>query len=578
MNKYISFLLISFVFTLYSCSTSKKLSTEHKLKLAIPEAEQKKFDFNFYEALRLNEEGKYDQALECFSMCYDLDSTNAGVCSELGMLYAAIKMDDQAIYFLEKSVKYNPLNWWYNMQLLTMYAGMQKNDKALSLAEKLVIQFPEKEEIYQILNSFYKQSKQFAKAIEIYDKMERITGITEQISLDKFKLYIEIKKPKKGIAEIEKLIAKFPSESRYRVLRGDIYLSQKMPEKAYELYQEILINDPENPYVYVSLSDYYNAKEEPQKAMEYIVKALKLEQLAVEQKVDILGQYVQKLMQDTVKLDETESLFKLLVERYPMEEEVHGYYAMFLQYRKRNKDAISELESMININAKNEQTWFTLIQIYLSEQNYEQVLNIANRAKEFIPTASQWSFYSGIANFQLKAYEKALVDYKSALSLVQNDQLALKSDYLAQIGDTYYKLNKKEETFSAYDESLKANPNNIMVMNNFAYYLSEEKRDLKKAEKMSAKTIEKEPKNSTFLDTYAWIFYQQENYSLAKFYIERAIDNLEKGQDASVMLDHLGDILWKMGDKTKAMENWKKAFETDKTNENLRLKIENKGM
>jgi len=233
---------------------------------------------------------------------------------------------------------------------------------------------------------------------------------------------------------------------------------------------------------------------------------------------------------------------------------------------------------MININAKNNQTWFTLIQIYLSEQNYEQVLNITSRAKEFIPTASQWSFYSGIANFQLKAYEKALEDYKSALSLLQNDQSALKSDYLAQIGDTYYKLNKKEETFLAYDESLKANPNNIMVMNNFAYYLSEEKRDLKKAEKMSAKTIEKEPKNSTFLDTYAWIFYQQENYTLAKFYIERAIDNLEKGQDSSVMFDHYGDILWKLGDKSKALEKWIKAFETDKTNEKLRLKIENKGL
>ena len=115
-------------------------------------------------------------------------------------------------------------------------------------------------------------------------------------------------------------------------------------------------------------------------------------------------------------------------------------------------------------------------------------------------------------------------------------------------------------------------------MNNYAYYLSEEKLDLKKAESLSAKTIEKEPKNSTYLDTYAWIFYQQGNYSLAKFYIERALDNIESEKDSGVISEHYGDILWKTGDAVKALEMWKKSFESGNVTDELKLKIENKGM
>ena len=114
-------------------------------------------------------------------------------------------------------------------------------------------------------------------------------------------------------------------------------------------------------------------------------------------------------------------------------------------------------------------------------------------------------------------------------------------------------------------------------MNNYAYYLSLEKAELKKAEKMSAKTVELEPKNSTYLDTYAWILYQQGSYSLAKFYIERAVDNLNKEEDPGVVLEHYGDILWMNNNDEKAMEMWQKSYDSGNKTEELKKKIANKG-
>ena len=211
--------------------------------------------------------------------------------------------------------------------------------------------------------------------------------------------------------------------------------------------------------------------------------------------------------------------------------------------------------------------------------HFNQILTLTNRAIENLPKLPVWYFYKGIAQFQLADYKNALVSYQKGLPLIAPEQAALKSDFYAQMADIYYKLEQKDSAFVNYERSLAVNPKNNMVMNNYAYYLSLEKTQLKKAERMSAKTVELEPKNSTYLDTYAWILYQEANYSLAKFYIERAVENLTKEEEPGIILEHYGDILWMSGpeNESKAMETWQKSYEAGNKTEALKLKITNKG-
>jgi tetratricopeptide (TPR) repeat protein len=576
-KKYYLFLFL--IFTFLSCSAPKKIVAKSPDKIHLSDSAQRQFDYYFYEGLKQKDNQQYDQAIETFRMCLAIDSLDAGVQSEIGMMYGAIGFGDKALQCLEKAVQIDPSNWWYSVQLISMYSDLKNWKRAIEVATDLQKQYPNKDEVYSMLATFYKETKEYDKAIAAYDRLESLTGINETTSFEKFQLYILSNKPQKGVAEIDKLANKYPTESRYKVLRGDIFMQQKMPEKAFEIYQDVLKEDPQNAYVYVSLSEYYKATNQPDKAMESIVSALKTEQLDVDKKVSILGQYVEQLVQDSTKFGETESLFKLLLDRYPLEEKVHGYYAMFLQYQKRNAEAVSELETMVNINPKNDQTWMRLIQINTMDKNFNQLLVVTKRAIENLPKLPVWYFYRGIAQYQLADYKGALMSYKTGLPLITAEQASLKSDFYAQIGDIYYKLQQKDSAFTAYDKSLASNPQNNMVMNNYAYYLSLEKADLKKAERMSAKTVELEPKNSTYLDTYAWILYQEANYSLAKFYIERAIDNLTKEEDPGVVLEHYGDILWMSGadNEAKALETWQKSYDAGNKTEELKLKITNKG-
>jgi len=573
ISKYITTFIIA-VFVI-SCTAHKPVVATVPPNSRLTEEEQTRFSTFYYEGIRQREERQFDSALETFRMCERIDSTDGGLQSELGQLYSAIGKADLALRATQKAYQTNPSNWWYNMNLISLYAALKQNDKALEIALNLENYYPEKEETFQIQSSLYKELKQYAKAIDALDKLEQIAGVDGSISMDKFNLYLQIKQNKKAIAEIDKLSAKFPSDMRYKVLRGDIYMYQKMPEKAFEIYKQVEANEPENPYVYVSLSDYYKEKGDTENSMQNIVKALKLDDLEVEQKITILGDYIKDLVRDTVKLDETESLFKMLIERYPLEEKVYDYYAVFLQFRKRNTEALANYETMLNINPKNEQTWMQLIQLRLQDQNFDELKKAADRAIATLPDIHQFYFYKGIAETQLKNYVAALEANNTALSLVKRpEELPVKSDYYAQIGDIYYKMDSTQRAFEAYERALEANPGNIYVMNNYAYYLSEKNMNLKKAESLSAKTIEKEPKNSTYLDTYAWIFYQQGNYSLAKFYMERAIDNMDKTQENGVMYEHYGDILLKSGNEKKALEMWKKAYETNHKSEELKQKID----
>jgi len=215
--------------------------------------------------------------------------------------------------------------------------------------------------------------------------------------------------------------------------------------------------------------------------------------------------------------------------------------------------------------------WQQLLQLALQTEDLDEVIRVCLKCIELFPDSPEYYFYLGIGYHQKKEYQQALEAYARGIENIPGDNLPLMSDFYGQIGDVYYQMDQLDKAFESYDEAIKYNENNIMVLNNYAYFLSLAKKDLDKAERMSAQTIRKEPENSTYLDTYAWIYFVQGNYTLAKIYIERAISNDKT--DSTELLDHYGDILYMTGDHEKAMEQWIKAKELGKESEILDRKI-----
>ncbi|MDR0750748.1 MAG: tetratricopeptide repeat protein [Tannerellaceae bacterium] len=532
----------------------------------------RKFDYFFYEGLNLKNAEKYDAAFEAFNHCLLIDSTSAPVLYELSSFYMQMNRQDKAVEMLERAAANSPGNFTYKMALATLLRSRGMFGQAVEVYEELVKAYPRKTELNYYLADALTQQGEIGKAIETYDTLESVMGMNEAFSMQKYRLYIMLEQPGKAFGEVEKLAAKYPMDSRYPIMLGDLYLERGDKDKAYEAYQKAHGIDPANPYYFVSMANYYEAINNKAAAETQIRDALVNEKLDVETKVSILSRYIMRLQQTQQDTENANSLFETLMEQHPEETELKLMYGSLLLLQGKTDEAKFQFQLVTETEPGNEAAWGRLLELSLQTQDIPGVIRICNKCIELFPGAPQYYFYLGVAHYQERRYQEALDAYGKGLTVIPPENAPLKSDFYGQIGDIYYQTGQLDKTFEAYDEALKYNENNVVVLNNYAYFLSLSNKDLEKAERMSAITIRQEPDNSTYLDTYAWIFFKQGNYTLAKFYIESA---LEKDKTKSPELtDHYGDILYMSGEKEKAVEQWKKAKEMGKEDDALNRKIQ----
>ncbi len=179
--------------------------------------------------------------------------------------------------------------------------------------------------------------------------------------------------------------------------------------------------------------------------------------------------------------------------------------------------------------------------------------------------------FKGVGALQLKKYDMAIKAMERGAELTRNNT-KFRLQFKNYLGDAYHLNGQNDEAFKIYDEILMYEPDNALVLNNYAFYLSVEEKNLEKANKMAAHCVELEPKNSTYLDTYAWVLYQQKKYKKAKEVMELSLQN--GGDKSAVLVEHYGDILFQLGEKQKAVEMWKKADKLGEGTKKLKIKVE----
>ena len=538
------------------------------------EKDKRKFDYFFLEALRLKQNGKYSEAFNTFQYCLSIDSTSAATHYELSNFYSFLNNKQLALNALKKAVQYGGKRDTYQMALANLSREMGLNEQAIEIFEQLQKQYPDKTELYYYLSDLYAHQNQIDKAIKELDLVEENSGMNESISIQKYRLYTMIKDDDKAFNELEKLSDKYPHEARYQILIGDLYLEKKEPEKAYKAYQKASSIDPENPYYTVSMANYYEQAGEPDLAKKEIDTALRNSKLDIETKLTILGRYIQNLQKNNKEFENANTLFETLMGQHPQETDLNLMYGSFLLAQDKVDEAKFQFQIVTESSPENMAAWEQLLHISFIEEKPENSIEICKSALIHFPDAPQFYFYLGTAYYQTKEYEEALKSYQNGIQYVDPNDINLLSDFYGQIGDVYHLLKNKESAYKSYEKALEYNNKNIGVLNNYAYFLSLDKKDLNKAERMSSICVKMQPDNSTYIDTYAWIFFVEENYSLAKFYIESAM--LNGGDKSEEIVDHYGDILYKTGNVEKAITQWEKALELGKNTEIVKRKIADK--
>jgi Tfp pilus assembly protein PilF len=194
----------------------------------------------------------------------------------------------------------------------------------------------------------------------------------------------------------------------------------------------------------------------------------------------------------------------------------------------------------------------------------------SQEAMELFPQLPIFYLFNGIALIQSENYDDAIDILNSGKNLVVDDNQIL-AQFYSSLGDAYHSTEEHPQSDNAYEMALKLEPNNVIVLNNYAYYLSIRGMELNKAESMAKKANDLSPNVASFQDTYGWVLYKKQNYQNALFWINEAIKN--GGGEDPVVYEHLGDVQLKLNNIEEAVEAWKKALKFGGDPDVLNMKI-----
>ena len=579
MNKKNSIWLLVAVWTLVSCGTVK--STREKPAVALAQSsltpeQQRKYDYFFLEAMRLKEKKDYASAFGLLQHCLDIHPNAASALYEVSQYYMFLHQVPQGQEALEKAVANAPDNYWYSQGLASLYQQQNELDKAVTLLEQMVVRFPAKQDpLFNLLDLYGRQEK-YDEVISTLNRLEKRMGKNEQLSMEKFRIYLQMKDDKKAFQEIESLVQEYPMDMRYQVILGDVYLQNGKKQEAYDVYQKVLAAEPDNPMAIFSMASYYKQTGQEELYQQQLDTLLLNKKVTPDTKVGVMRQMIVENEQADKDSTQIIALFDRIMKQEQDDPQIPMLYAQYLLSKNMEAESVPVLEQVVDLDPTNKAARMMLIGAAVKKEDYKQIIKVCEPVIEATPDALEFYYYLAVAYNQAEKPDSVISICKRALEHTTADsKKEIVSDFYSILGDMYHTQKQMKEAYAAYDSALVYNPSNIGALNNYAYYLSVERRDLDKAEEMSYKTVKAEPNNATYLDTYAWILFEKGNYAEARIYIDNAMKS-EGGDKSDVIVEHCGDIYYMTGDVDGALTYWKKALEMGSESKTLKQKIEKK--
>lgn len=546
-----------------STSTSLEVSSDDRLK-----AERLFFDGEKEKLL-----GNLEEAYSYFNQATNTNPQLDAAFYEIAQIQQLAKDYASAQKSIEKALVISPKNEWYLQYYGDIYAAQFKYEDAAKIYHKLVEQSPKSYDYYYQESYYLILSNQLKEALAVYEELESHIGVQADISLQKHKIYNRLNKTDEAEAEFLKLIKAFPDEAEFKSDLADFYLSNGKVEKALALYEEILKTDENNILALTALADVYKRQGDEEKSLEYSKKAFANSEIPIDAKISVLYNYIKFYDQKKESIGDAFQLSDILIEAHPNEAKAYAIAGDLRNLDDKPKEALTYYYQSLEKQKDIFTVWQQVFFINSDLKNYDQLLESTNEAKEYFPNQSLVYFFNGLANQQLKNLNEAETAYLRGVKMAGENN-ALKGQFYSNLGDLYNDLNKFALSDEYFEKALELDGKNAYVLNNYSYYLSLRGENLEHAAEMSLKSNQLVPNSSSFLDTYAWILYKSAKYSEAKEWQEKAIRASD--EVSGTLLEHLGDILFKLGEVDKALEEWKKAMNVGGGSELLPKKLSDK--
>ena len=563
------------IICLGACSSIKTVSQKSDTLLNtytdgdISYKNQFRFKSMFFESQRLEALEEFDKAAALMEQCLSIDPLNADAHYEMATLYIAVERIEDALFHAKKSYELNPNNVWVTQLLYKLYQMSGNIDGELSAYKDLIEKDPSNIEYLFLLATAHSKNGSYKKAIQVYNEIESKIGVSEELSVTKEYLYITLGDVDLAAAEIIKLIAAFPNEIRFLGMLAELYQANNLTEKSIAIYNDILEVEPKNPAANVALAEHYRVNNNHLKAFDYLTFCFDNDVFDLQTVFQILNSYFQMAIEEQKYLDPLLSLLNKTLINHPNEAPFHALSGDVYFQLNDSKKAFEAYEKSLSFGITDFLIWNRYLILGLELQEYDRVYKNGVKAIKLHPIQPTLYLFSGFAASYNKEHEKAIILFNKGLNYVVNNR-PLKAEFYNYLGDSYHFFGNDKKSDECYEKSLDLIPDNVVVLNNYSYYLSLRKNNLEKAERMSKRCVELNPNQSTYQDTYGWVLYKLGRFDESEEWLKKAVEGNGK---SPVILEHYGDVLYQLNQKKEALEYWKKAKNTGGDSELLNKKV-----
>ncbi|MBR6193957.1 MAG: tetratricopeptide repeat protein [Prevotella sp.] len=531
------------------------------------------YDAFFLEAMVQRQKGNHDATFDLLQHCIKLNPQASEAYYYLAQYYQMLRNDSLAQQCYLKAAELEPDNPTFLETVAQSYIRQQDYAKAIKVVEQLYNQDKSREELLEMLFELYQQTDDTDKAIATLNRIEANEGKSERLSFAKSEIYTKMGNKAAAIAEMKTLADQYPNDLNYKGMYADMLLRNDEEERALGLYNEILAEEPGNTHAQVSLRSYYRVQGETEKVDSITELILLNKNTTTEQRIYLMRQVVADSERTDGDSTRVLALFHKMLAQPQQSDDIATLCAAYMDLKKMPQDSVKAmLQTVLRIAPDNAAARLQLVSYAWDRKDHDEVISLCQEARQYNPEEMAFYYYQGMAYYQEENHDKALEAFQNGISVINEESNpAIVSDFYAVMGDLLHQKGMAREAFEAYDSCLQWKDDNVMCLNNYAYYLSEMNEQLDKAEEMSYKTIKAEPKSATYLDTYAWILFMQQRYSEAKIYIDQALQN--DSDSSAVITEHAGDIYILNKEPERAVELWQQALKKDPQNKLLARKI-----
>jgi len=539
-----------------------------KNKASREERKVREATYYFTEGVKYDILEDYEKALALFEKSLESDSDNAAAHYKIASILSRQGVLDDALVHANQAIELNPDNKYYYLTKAEILTQQSNFEGAAQVYETMIDRLDKTDDYLFDLAALYLYQQNFDQSIEAYNRIEQKYGLLPQVVVAKQRIYLQQNKLEQAIAEGERLIEAMPGESDYVIALAEIYISNGKDQEAIPYLEELLEIAPDSPEAELLLAKIYQNQGDDAEAKKHMGAAFTNPNLNLKLKLELVAKYIQELPDP-----ETEQLLITLtdniLESHPEEAEAYILKGDFMNAIDSARQARNYYLQSLRYDETNFDVWQNMLTIeFQTLQETDSVVKHSEQALELFPNQAIVYFYNGAAHSALQNYNEAAYSLDQARRLSNNQELSLYCNIY--LGDVYNGLEQYEKSEEAYEAVLKADPSNDYVLNNYSYFLALRQEKLPYAKQLSTRLLELNPDNANYLDTHGWVLYMLGEYKQARKYIERA---LEQGAGSGEVVEHYGDILFKLGEVDEAVQQWMKAKGMDDASELIDKKI-----